>query len=295
MSRGQADDEAVYSLGAVVKLTGLSAHTIRAWERRYEAVAPARTDGGTRRYPAAAEARLQLLRAGVEAGHRIGDIVGLEAGELQRRLAVAEVPSQGPLAELLAAIEAIDAQGVERLIASQLSILGPREFSRTILVPLLEEIGKRWQRGRLAVAAEHLATSAMRSALGIAMRGFERTGDGPAVLFTTPSGERHELGTLVAAVTALGAGADPIYLGPELPTIEIADAARKTRARAVALGIAILPAHEASEFVGRLRRELDTATALWIGGRRHGELDPMAGVTTLPDMQAVEDAVRALA
>jgi hypothetical protein len=50
-----------YPLGSVVRLTGLGEHTIRAWERRYAAVIPERTPGGTRRYSAADVARLRLL------------------------------------------------------------------------------------------------------------------------------------------------------------------------------------------------------------------------------------------
>jgi len=71
-----ARNEATYALGAVCRITGLSPHVVRVWERRYGAIAPLRTPKGTRRYRPADVERLQLLRAGVEAGHRIGSLVG---------------------------------------------------------------------------------------------------------------------------------------------------------------------------------------------------------------------------
>ena len=57
-----ADTPRVYQIGTVSTLTGLDAHTIRAWERRYGAVTPERSPGGTRRYSAQDVARLRLRR-----------------------------------------------------------------------------------------------------------------------------------------------------------------------------------------------------------------------------------------
>ena len=62
----------------VVRLTGLSADTLRAWERRYAAIAPGRTVGNARRYTEAQVRRLELLREAVSRGHAIGDVVELD-------------------------------------------------------------------------------------------------------------------------------------------------------------------------------------------------------------------------
>jgi DNA-binding transcriptional MerR regulator len=66
-------NEPTYSLGAVARLTGLSPHVLRAWERRYGAVRPLRTPGGTRLYRESDVARLRQLRAAVQAGHSISE------------------------------------------------------------------------------------------------------------------------------------------------------------------------------------------------------------------------------
>jgi DNA-binding transcriptional MerR regulator len=70
----------------VAQLTGLDEHTIRAWERRHQAVSPARSAGGTRLYDDADVARLRLLRALTECGDPIGRVAGLSDDELQARL-----------------------------------------------------------------------------------------------------------------------------------------------------------------------------------------------------------------
>jgi DNA-binding transcriptional MerR regulator len=72
-----------YSIGVTARLSGLSEHTLRKWEEQFEAVAPARTRGGDRRYTNADLQRLALLSGLVDEGHRIEDIAGLEDARLQ--------------------------------------------------------------------------------------------------------------------------------------------------------------------------------------------------------------------
>ena len=72
-----------YPIRAVARMTGLSVDTLRAWERRYEAVVPTRDDRG-RIYSDADVDRLRQLAVLVDRGHAIGAVANLPAGELQR-------------------------------------------------------------------------------------------------------------------------------------------------------------------------------------------------------------------
>ncbi len=76
-----------YRIGTVSKLTGVDPHTIRAWERRYRAIVPRRTDGGTRLYGDGDVHRLRLLKAVTDAGDAIGVVANLSDGDLRARLA----------------------------------------------------------------------------------------------------------------------------------------------------------------------------------------------------------------
>ena len=133
--------EPTYSLGAVARLTGLSPHVLRAWERRYGAVKPLRTPGGTRRYRESDVARLRQLRAAVQAGHSISEVANAPAEELERRLELSPALPAPSLAPLLAAIEQLDAPTTEQLLGAQLAALGPIRFVRTVASPLLNVIG----------------------------------------------------------------------------------------------------------------------------------------------------------
>jgi len=265
-----AHDEAErpdFSLGAVVKLTGLTDHTIRAWERRYGAIRPARTPKGTRRYTPSEVARLRLLRAAVDAGHRIGDIAALADEALEARLSmVAEAPSLSSADVVRAALERLDPAEVERVLGLQLSLLGPVVFAREVVAPLLREAGDRWEAGSGTVAEEHLLSSVTRGLLGAVLRSAARVPEAPVILFSTPEGEPHEFGALVAAVVATAAGASVTYLGPQIPVAVVADAAERAGAHAVALSAVTLASDAVRAYLAGLRSRLRPATEIWLGG-----------------------------
>lgn len=78
--------EKLYGIGAVAKLTGVSVHTLRVWERRHGAVELQRTEGGRRLYTDEDVERLCLLKRLVDRGETIGRIATLSRGQLEERL-----------------------------------------------------------------------------------------------------------------------------------------------------------------------------------------------------------------
>jgi DNA-binding transcriptional MerR regulator len=290
----RAPAEVTYSLGLVSRLTGLSPHVLRAWERRYDAVRPLRTPGGTRRYRESDLARLRLLQAAVAAGHPIGDVARLDDTALRRRVRRREGEERPPLGEILAALDGLDAAEAERLLGIQLAALGPRRFARAVVMPLLEEVGSRWERKELCMASEHLASAVVRSLLGALLRRRAHGAPTPALLFTTLPGDRHELAVLVAAVIAADLGANAVYLGPDLPPGEIALAAERVGAAAVVAGVsrfngAAIRAHTLRE----LRRVLPRSVALWVGGAGLEGFGLPSGVEAVADLDALEQRVAA--
>ena len=72
-----------YSIGAVAKLTGLTVHNLRVWEKRHSAVETDRSESGRRIYSESALQRLKLLKHCVDNGFTIGNIANLSNSELQ--------------------------------------------------------------------------------------------------------------------------------------------------------------------------------------------------------------------
>lgn len=289
-----AAEEPTYSLGAVARLTGLSAHVLRAWERRYGAVKPLRTPGGTRRYRESDVARLRQLRSAVQAGHSISEVAQASGDELARRLELAPPLPAPPLEALLEAIEHLDAGSTERLLSAQLAVLGPLRFIRAVATPLLQTIGTRWAEGRLCIASEHLASSILRNLLGTALRPTSAGQQVAPILFTTLAGEAHELGALMAAVTTADAGGHPVFVGGNLPVPEIVDAAETIGASAVAVGIFDANGGAPAASLQALRNALPPRVELWIGGPGADALPLPPQVSRIGDTEELERKVALL-
>jgi DNA-binding transcriptional MerR regulator/methylmalonyl-CoA mutase cobalamin-binding subunit len=296
---GTSQNGRTYSLRAVVRSTGLTEHTLRAWERRHGVVTPERTPGGTRRYSESEVARLSLLRAGVAAGHPIRELARLPSGELQSLLkgGAPHAAADGSLAieELLEAVARYDAGQLERLLTLRFHALGPSAFARLVVAPLLREIGERWERGELAIAAEHIATSMIRGILGVALRANPAARHQPPILFCTPAGDRHEFGALIAAVTSVAAGGNVVFLGADVPVEDLANAARQLGAAAIALSIVLLDRGAGARYLRALRTEVGADTEIWLGGAAAATLAEIPGVEPIGSLEELERRVELLA
>ena len=295
MVKPRSTTEPTYPLRSAARLTGLSPEVLRAWERRHRVVQPLRTPGGTRRYRASDFERLRLLKRAVDAGHRIGQLAGLSDAELERLGSEPGATAPSRLTETFAAIDALDAAELQRLLSIQLSTLGPLRFGREIALPLVREIGERWASQRLGVASEHLTTAALRSMLGSALQPGAAALRGPRIVFATLAGERHELGLLMAALTALGACANPIYLGAEVPVEELLAAVERSGAAVLALSVVTSPPAEVARSLAALRAGLPADVHLWIGGSGAPQVARAQGVECIESLDALDQRVGLLA
>lgn len=287
-------EEMTYPVGATVRLTGLHPDTLRAWERRHGIVVPLRTEGGTRRYRASDLERLRQVKAAVDAGYRIGDVARLDPDELARILAnQGERESSTDVCDtIVAALSRLDAEAAERLIALQLAALGPSRFARLVATPVLSRIGTDWAAGEMCIAAEHMASAVLRSVLGASLRPSTFTTAGAPILFATLPGERHELGLLVAAITAAAAGGRVVYLGADLPIEELVHAANVTGAVALALSMVASEAGVARDHVRALREQLPGEVEIWAGGSLASLIEAVPGVTLIESFDTLERSVQ---
>jgi DNA-binding transcriptional MerR regulator len=221
-----------YEIHEVAELTGLAPARLRAWERRYELVRPQRMSNGYRAYTADQVTLLRAFARLIEAGERIGDLVGRPETEVLAR-AQARAPNDSPSAALLEAVRALDRERLEILIAQQLSLRGFGQFAREVVLPLAQEIGDLWVQGKIPVAAEHLASEVVLHALKGGLR--MARGGGPLLVCGCLPGERHEWGLLATLAILQEGGWRVHYLGPDLPVAELAEAAWKLTPTVAAL------------------------------------------------------------
>ncbi len=299
------DAPARYPIRAVSQQTGIGIDTLRAWERRHGAVTPVRDDRG-RMYTDADVARLRLLRDAVDHGHSIGRLGGLSDKDLRHLAATAPAVTASARGTapgssldttvLSAALESYDAAGIDQEIGRLATVLRPLELLRDVLMPMLVQLGDEWHRGRPVIAREHLMSSAIRHLLGAVIRLHARQDVPARLLFATPAGDRHEIGTLGAAMLAASSGLGVAYLGPDVPARDIVESVKPAGAHVLVLGLTKASAGKAVD------RELQTVVnglppdvELWAGGpgaARHSSLIGQRGLV-LPDYNAyLQELVR---
>lgn len=274
------NDQKIHPIGYVARQTGLSAHVIRAWEKRYGAVRPDRTATGRRLYSESDIRHLLLLQQASRCGHRIGQLSEMDAESLQ-----GIVDSNAADARLIGAgkVEFLTAEDfLKACRTAVLDLNGPvleAELNRAavfltrpvlfkgVIIPLVEEIGNRWANGTLKIINEHLASSILRSFLWDMLSAYRSNPTASKIVVATPAAQWHELGALIAAVTAAEAGWAVYYFGPNLPAEEIAAAAAIQRATAVALSV-VYRTGEAQILreIKKLRQYLPKDVALIVGG-----------------------------
>ncbi|MGI9491620.1 MAG: MerR family transcriptional regulator, partial [Geminicoccaceae bacterium] len=190
-----------YGIGAVVRLTGLSRHAIRVWERRHGAIKPERTPSGVRRYSQVEVERLKLLRDAIGAGHRISAIADLDDQEIKALLPETPMHNMASILERMRdAARNFDRPSLEQLLTREALALGPFEFCRSVVSPLLDRIGEAWSDSESCMAEEHMAFATIKGILMSLLRFSDDRIDGPTMLFSTLPGEHHEFGALMAAV-----------------------------------------------------------------------------------------------
>ncbi len=258
-------------------MTGISVDTLRAWERRYKVVSPARSTRG-RLYSSDDVQRFIQLRAALGKGYAIGEVAGLSGVELDALAVVQhEAKSTGPangdsvsasrINSILSAVEELNGDQVNEELGRLASLLSPTDFVHQVAIPVMREAGDRWHAGTLQVAHEHLVTESVRNLLGTMVR-LNRPGDEqPKILATTPAGELHELGVLAGAMLAGVRGFSVVSLGSNLPADQILFVAEKTGAEVVLLGMTTPdPSQVSLEAVQALAAGLHGDTELWLGG-----------------------------
>ncbi len=295
-----------YTIGTLASKTGLSQHTIRAWERRYQALSPGRSVTNRRIYLEDDIERLSLLKEVVESGHSIGQVAHLRTEQL-RTLVKSSRPkgfvAENPLGDMpgkhLAAcreaLEGLDPEGLEESLVRAGAVLGVAGLLDGVVIPLLANIEAGWVDGSIRISQEHMASAVLRSFLHRIRRSMPASANAPRLIVTTPRDQYHEIGALIVAIVAAMQSWRVTYLGPNLPTKEIAEAVRVSGANAIALSL-VYPVDDpnlANDLLA-LREDLGPTVPILVGGRAAGHyvdaLDEI-GARICPDLTTFREVL----
>lgn len=272
-------DSGGYSIRVVARLSGISADTLRMWERRYGFPAPQRTETNVRLYSPEDVDKLILVSRALKAGYRAGEVIRRDAAAIKQLLASsahAELEPKGSTPTLQSLLESLlreqpDAMRSELRQAA--AVLGARRFVVEVAAPLLDQVGSGWASGRLQVRHEHLMSALLSSTLGLLLSTYEPVPGAPSVLLASLPNEQHSLGLDMVAVYLAVGGVTPRVLGADTPPDQIVEAAHALNVSAV--GISISASSSLDATTGHLRwilGELKGDVPVWLGGKQARQL-----------------------
>ena len=215
-------------IGELSRRTGVAPELLRAWERRYGLLRPARSDGGFRLYSEADEQRVermrQLLRQGLAAAEAArqalaGETPGAAAGDPRPELEAGAV-------RLRTALDDFDETAAQLALDDLFAAFTVEAVLSAVILPYLAELGDRWSTGDATVAQEHFASNLIRGRLLGLGRGWD-SGQGPRAVLACAPGELHDLGLIAFALTLHRRGWRITYLGPDTPMDSLLDTAER--------------------------------------------------------------------
>jgi len=215
-----------YSIKDLEVLSGVKAHTIRIWEKRYRLLVPGRTDTNIRYYNDDDLRRILNISLLVKNKYKISKVS--KWNDVQIRNTVLEVTAKSTseddyLDRLILYMLNFDNQGFYRLTTEIIATKGLEEALTKVYFSLFERIGTYWMVGSIFPAQEHYVTSIIRQKLiaEIDKLGVESTRN-LTVLFFLPDNDLHEMGLLFYSYIARKLGYNVIYLGQFVPFNDLA-------------------------------------------------------------------------
>ncbi len=220
-----------YSINDLEKLTGIKAHTIRMWEKRYKIIFPRRTQTNIRYYENDDLRRLLNISTLNKHGHKISKIAQMDDETIREKVMDingAHSDHDALIKNLIVAMISFSEESFEHILNSAILKIGFEQTVVKILYPFLEKIGVLWQVGSINPAQEHFIVNLIRQKMIIAIDGQSNTPsqDSKSFLLFLPEQEFHELGLLFYNFLIKKNGHKVVYLGQSVPFCDVEEVVR---------------------------------------------------------------------
>jgi MerR family transcriptional regulator, light-induced transcriptional regulator len=210
-----------YSIKELEQLSGIKAHTIRIWEKRYNLITPQRTTTNIRFYSDEDLKKIINISLLNHHGIKISKVASMSLLEIhQKILEITESASAATLYmdQLVVAMVDLDEAQFEKMLTGITKQFGFEQSITEVIYPFLEKIGVLWQTGTITPAHEHFISNLIRQKLIVAIASLPVPSkhSKKVVLFLAES-ELHELGLLFFHYMVRSRGFNTIYLGQSVP------------------------------------------------------------------------------
>lgn len=265
------------NIKAVETITGITQHVIRAWENRYKAIVPMRTESNHRLYSNEQIEKLHLLKKLTENSYSISRIAHYDKTQLSALINELEptlvnkkdeTPSYNEIINnCITYTQSYQTKEIEETLELAVQEFGQFIFLKEIIEPILIRVGELWTKGELRVSHEHFIAAVIKNTLINLMSANKVSSDAKSIILATTSGELHEMGCLIGGVIASSFGLKTVYLGTSLPAEEIIFSTKRSNAVIVFLGL-VYPVNkeETSSIIKRINKYTDLNCNIVVAG-----------------------------
>ncbi len=259
----------MYTIKQAAARSGVGVSLLRAWERRYGIVSPARTQSGYRLYDDDAITRLRAMRQLVDGGwaaSQAADAVMNGQVELTTDVVPSSVAAHADTEAFLSAAAAYDAVALEGVLDALFARGSYESVIDDLVLPAVAALGSAWASGRIDIAAEHLASATVQRRLASLFDLGGAVGAGRSVAIGLPPGARHEIGALAFAVALRRQGINVLYLGADVPLASWVHVVSERALAGVVIGVAVSGDVDAADEVATAIREVRPQLLVAVGG-----------------------------
>jgi len=212
----------LYTIRELEKISGIKAHTIRIWEKRYGLISPDRTPTNIRKYTDSDLKKLLNVALLNKNGLKISKIASLSEEVINKHVndLITESPECNNFSEgLTMAMMEMDEYVFEQLLSRAVMRYGFEDAVIKVVYPFLVKIGLMWQTCNITPVQEHFVSNLLRQKFFVALDGIITDINKPhkLALFFLPEGEMHELGLLFFCYLAKKRNHRVVYLGQSVP------------------------------------------------------------------------------
>jgi len=219
-----------YSIKELERLSGIKAHTLRIWEKRYNLFEPHRTDTNIRYYSDSDLKKLLNVAILSNDGKKISKIVELDEEQLKdavSQVTNTELINQKRIDDLIFPMLSFDEDKINNLLESYYKEIGVENTFTEVFYPFLEKVGILWLTDGVNLAQEHFMTHIIRQKISVAIESLPKNSEkSKKVILFLPEGEYHELGLLFFAYLYKKRGVRVYYFGQSAPIKQIKKAAK---------------------------------------------------------------------
>jgi DNA-binding transcriptional MerR regulator len=220
----------IFSIRDIEAASGIKSHTLRMWEQRYGILKPKRTETNIRFYDD--EDLKYILNISIlnKHGYKISEISKMSKGEINDHIIKLNSRStqyESQVKSLISAMISFDEYTFHQIITTSVLQFGMEETMLNIVFPLLSEIGLLWQVGCIHPSHEHFASNIIKQKLYVAIDGNvgKYINNRKRFLLFLPEGEHHNIGLLFASLILRSRGHEVLFLGQEVPMVDLKKAA----------------------------------------------------------------------